>query len=74
TQIVIGMHAVLRSAFLEQEEVPENLNWKQPNRMVLVSNSAVSGIVARRHHALNWLRGLGEWDAVDTPTVPEAVL
>ena len=74
TQIIIGMHAVLRSAHLEQEEVPENLNWKQPNRMVLVSNSAVGGIVARRHHALNWLRGLGEWDTVDTPTVPEAVL
>lgn len=74
TQIVIGMHAVLRSAFLEQSEVPANLNWKQPNRMVLVSNSAVSGIVARRHHALNWLRGIGEWDTVDTPTIPEAVL
>ncbi len=74
TQIVIGIHAVLRSASAEQEEVPENLNWKQPNRMVLVSNSALIGIVARRHHALNWLRGLGEWDTVDTPTVPEAVL
>jgi hypothetical protein len=38
--------------------------------MVPVTQSAAAGVVAERHHALNWLTCLGDadWDDVDTPT------
>lgn len=38
--------------------------------MVPVTQSAAVGVVAERHHALNWLVRFmdADWDDVDTPT------
>lgn len=75
-QLIIQLQAVLRSAHLEKDFIPENLNWKKPNKQVYVGDCPWVGIVAERHYALNWLRKFddADWDDVDVPTIPCAIL
>ncbi|MEM7315831.1 MAG: DUF4272 domain-containing protein [Planctomycetota bacterium] len=62
------LHWALRDATINDHPMPENLDWKQPDRMVPISPNM--GVVAERHKALNWICGFGDydWDDVDTPT------
>lgn len=75
-QMIIQLQAVIRSAHLADEVIPENLNWKKPTKQVSVLECPTIGVVAERHYALNWLRKFGDadWDDVDVPTVPSAIL
>lgn len=75
-QLIIQLQAVIRSALIDNEQIPDNLNWKKPSRMVGVRECSSIGVVAERHLALNWLRSFGnaEWDDVDVPTIPCAIL
>jgi hypothetical protein len=70
TQLLMLIHWAVRDAWVHNRNVPENLDWESPSGMVPVPQSAAGGVVAERHHALNWLIRYGDadWDDVDTPT------
>jgi hypothetical protein len=69
-QLTMLIHWAIRDAWVHDRNVPENLDWASPGEMVRVTQSAAGGVVAERHHALNWLIRFGDadWDDVDTPT------
>jgi hypothetical protein len=69
-QLTLLIHWAVRDAWVHRRNVPENLDWAEPAAMVSVEQSAAGGVVAERHHALNWLTRFGnaDWDDVDTPT------
>lgn len=76
TQLIIQLHAVIRAAYIAEETIPANFDWGAPSEMMDVRSCPNVGVVAERHLALNWLRKFGDddWDKVDTPTVPAAIL
>jgi hypothetical protein len=69
-QLTLLIHWAVRDAWVHRRNVPENLDWAEPGPMVPVEQSPAAGVVAERHHALNWLTRFGDadWDDVDTPT------
>jgi hypothetical protein len=69
-QLTMLIHWAVRDAWVHQRIVPENLDWERPAEMVPVPQNKAGGVVAERHHALNWLIRYGgaDWDDVDTPT------
>jgi len=75
TQAVIQLQSVVRSAMIDEKEIPGNLNWAKPQNVGPVMSCPGIAVVSQRHNALNWLIRFGDldWDDVDTPTVPCAV-
>ncbi len=67
-QLIIQLQAVIRSAHIEKETIPENLNWKKPTHLLPVHACPSTAIVAQRHYTLNWLRNFegADWDNVDS--------
>jgi len=64
------IHWAIRDAFINQEGIPEDLDWRGQERTP-VEQCPVVGVVEQRHHALNWILNFmnpTDWDAVDTPT------
>jgi hypothetical protein len=69
-QLTLLQHWAVRDAFVHQREIPADLDWSGDADMVPVTKSVASGVVAERHHALNWLTRFSDasWDHTDTPT------
>lgn len=69
-ELITRIHWAMRDAYLNQRQIPANLNWKQPSKWIPAAPNVVGRLVEERHHVLNWLVGFGnaEWDDVDTPT------
>ncbi|HZV06332.1 MAG TPA: DUF4272 domain-containing protein [Gemmataceae bacterium] len=69
-QLTLLQHWAIRDAFIHQREIPIDLDWNNESEMMPVRGCPTTGVVAERHHALNWLVRFGDadWDDVDTPT------
>jgi hypothetical protein len=69
-QLTLLQHWAVRDAFIHQREIPVDLDWSNESEMMPVRGCPTTGVVAERHHALNWLVRFGDadWDDVDTPT------
>jgi hypothetical protein len=69
-QLTLLIHWAIRDAWIHKRPIPEDLDWASGAKMVPVSECPAIGVVAERHHALNWLIRFGDadWDDVDTPT------
>ncbi len=69
-QLTMMVHWAARDAWINHRSVPEGLDWSRDGAMVPVNRCPAVGVVAERHHALNWLLRFGgvEWDDVPTPT------
>jgi hypothetical protein len=69
-QLTMLIHWAVRDTWIHKRPIPEDLDWASGAKMVPVSECPVVGVVAERHHALNWLIRFGDadWDDVDTPT------
>jgi hypothetical protein len=69
-QLTLLQHWAIRDAFIHQRMLPINLDWTGDAQMMPVRGCPTTGVVAERHHALNWLVRFAEsdWDDVDTPT------
>ncbi len=69
-QLTMLIHWAIRDAYIHKRPAPANLDWSSDAPMVPVTQSAAVGVVAERHHALNWLVRFmdADWDDVDTPT------
>jgi hypothetical protein len=64
------IHWAIRDAWVHRRSIPMDLDWSGSAEMVSVQQCPTTGVVAERHHALNWLTCFqdAEWDDVDTPT------
>src|SRR5262249_13846283 len=69
-QLTLLQHRAVRDAFVHEREIPADLDWSGEADMVPVTQSVAGGVVAERHHALNWLTRFGDasWDNTDTST------
>jgi hypothetical protein len=69
-QLTLLQHWAVRDAWIHKREVPADFDWTGKGPMKPVVGNPVTGVVAERHHALNWLVRFGDadWDDVDTPT------
>jgi hypothetical protein len=69
-QLTLLQHWAVRDAFIHKRDIPADLDWSVGTAMMPVRGCPVTGVVAERHHALNWLVRFGDadWDDVDTPT------
>jgi hypothetical protein len=69
-QLTLLQHWAIRDAFIHQREIPADLDWTGGGQMAPVRGCPTTGVIAERHHALNWLVHFGnaDWDDVDTPT------
>ena len=69
-QLTLLQHWAVRDAFVHEREIPADLDWSGDADMFPVTESVAGGVVAERHHALNWLTRFGDasWDDTDTPT------
>jgi hypothetical protein len=69
-QLTLLQHWAVRDAFIHNRQVPTDLDWSGGAAMAPVRGCPVTGVVAERHHTLNWLVRFGDadWDDVDTPT------
>jgi hypothetical protein len=69
-QLTLLIHWAVRDALVHDRAVPADLDWSGKAKMTSVRECPAVGVVAERHHALNWLRCFGDadWDDVDTPT------
>jgi hypothetical protein len=69
-QLTLLQHWTIRDAYIHKRPIPANLDWAGKAEMQAVAGAPVTGAVAERHHALNWLLRFDEadWDDVDTPT------
>jgi hypothetical protein len=69
-QLTLLQHWAVRDAFVHEREIPADLDWSGEADTVPVTESVAGGVVAERHHALNWLTCFGDasWDDTDTPT------
>jgi hypothetical protein len=69
-QLTLLQHWAIRDAFVHQRDIPVDLDWAGAAEMMPVRGCPTTGVVAERHHALNWLVRFGDddWDDVDTPT------
>jgi hypothetical protein len=69
-QLTLLQHWAVRDAWLHKREIPADFDWTGTAAMLPGAANPVTGVVAERHHALNWLVCFGDadWDDVDTPT------
>lgn len=69
-QLTLLQHWAVRDAYIHKRPIPTDLDWTGTAEMTPVAGNPVTGVVAERHHALNWLVRFGDadWDDVDTPT------
>jgi hypothetical protein len=69
-QLTMLIHWAVRDAFVHDRAVPADLDWSGKAKMMPVRGCPAVGVVAERHHALNWLVRFGDAgrDDVDTPT------
>jgi hypothetical protein len=69
-QTTLLLHWAIRDAWVHRRSIPEDLDWSGSTPMVTAQQSPASGVIAERHHTLNWLVRFGDadWDDVDTPT------
>jgi hypothetical protein len=69
-QLTLLQHWAVRDAFVHDREIPADLDWSGDADMVPVTQSVAGGVVAERHHALNWLTRFDDasWDDTDTST------
>ncbi len=69
-QLTLLQHWAIRDAYIHQRHIPVDLDWTGGAEMMPVVGCPTTGVVAERHHALNWLVRFGnaDWDDVDTPT------
>jgi hypothetical protein len=69
-QLTLLQHWAIRDAFVHQRDIPIDLDWAGAAQMMPVRGCPTTGVVAERHHALNWLVRFSDadWDDVDTPT------
>lgn len=69
-ELAMRQHWAIRDAYLNQRQIPANLDWKNPTEMIPAAPSMAGRLVEERHHCLNWLIRFGntDWDNVDTPT------
>jgi len=70
TQTTMLTHWAIRDAWVNRRPIPMDLDWSGDAERVSVQQCPTVGIVAERHHALNWLTCFqdADWDDVDTPT------
>jgi hypothetical protein len=70
THLTMLTHWAIRDAWVHRRSIPMDLDWSASAEMVSVQQCPTVGVVAERHHALNWLTCFqdAEWDDVDTPT------
>lgn len=70
--LTMRIHWAIRDAYLHHQGIiPEDLDWSGKSNSVLVTESAVTGVIEQRHYVLNWLLNFlspEDWDSVDTPT------
>jgi len=68
--LTMMIHWAVRDAWINKQELPEDLDWSSNSTHVPVEQCRAVGVVEHRHHALNWLIRFGgdDWDSVDTPT------
>jgi hypothetical protein len=69
--LTLRQHWAIRQCYLDSEPIPEDLDWSGKAERKDVRGCPVTGVVAERHRALNWLLCFGgedDWDRVDTPT------
>jgi hypothetical protein len=69
-QLTLLQHWAIRDSYIHQREIPTDLDWTGEAEMMPVRGCPTTGVVAERHHALNWLVRFNDadWDDVDTPT------
>jgi hypothetical protein len=69
-QLTMLQHWAIRDAYIHKRPIPADLDWTGKAEMQPVTGAPVTGAVAERHHAINWLTRLNDadWDDVDTPT------
>jgi hypothetical protein len=69
-QLTLLQHWAVRDAYVHRREIPADLDWSGEADMVPVTESVAGGVVAERHHALNWLMRFEDasWDDTDTST------
>jgi hypothetical protein len=69
-QLTLLQHWAIRDALIHQRDIPIDLDWTGGSKMMPVRGCPTTGVVAERHHALNWLVRFGDadWEHVDTPT------
>jgi hypothetical protein len=69
-QLTLLQHWAVTDTLIHHREIPADLDWTGGAEMMPVRGCPVTGVVAERHHALNWLVRFGDadWDDVDTPT------
>jgi hypothetical protein len=69
-QLTLLQHWAIRDAFVHERDIPTDLDWAGAAGMMPVRGCPTTGVVAERHHALNWLVRCSDadWDDVDTPT------
>lgn len=69
-QLTLLQHWAIRDAHIHNREIPADLKWVGNAEMLPTQSCPVTGVVAERHHALNWLVRLddAQWDEVDTAT------
>ncbi len=69
-QLTLLQHWAIRDAFIHERAIPSDLDWSGAAPLMPVRGCPTTGVVAERHHALNWLVRFGDadWDDVDTPT------
>jgi hypothetical protein len=54
--LTMRIHWAIRDAMLHQDgTLPEDLNWSKSKEFVPSPLCAATGVVAQRHHTLNWL-------------------
>jgi len=70
THLTMLTHWAIRDAWIQHRPIPMDLDWSSDAEMVSVQQCPTVGVIAERHHALNWLTCFqdADWDDVDTPT------
>lgn len=70
THLTMLTHWAIRDAWVQRRPIPMDLDWSSDAEKVSVQQCPTVGVIAERHHALNWLTCFqgADWDDVDTPT------
>ena len=68
--ITMRIHWAVTDAYLNQRQIPANLDWLYPTEMINAAPTLIGRLVEERHRAFNWLlRQFGEdWDEIEIHT------